>query len=97
MVLGDMAELGPDAARLHGEVGAAARAAGIDRLWCLGEESRAAAPAFGDEARWFQSRDELVAALRAALAPGVEILIKGSRCMGLEHVVSAVAQMEGEG
>jgi UDP-N-acetylmuramoyl-tripeptide--D-alanyl-D-alanine ligase len=40
LVLGDMGELGPDAAELHREVGEKARAAGIERLLCLGEMSQ---------------------------------------------------------
>ena len=42
LVLGDMAELGADAEALHGEVGRAAREAGIHRLFATGPLSRAA-------------------------------------------------------
>jgi UDP-N-acetylmuramoyl-tripeptide--D-alanyl-D-alanine ligase len=39
LVLGDMGELGADAAALHAEIGAYVRAAGIERLFTLGEFS----------------------------------------------------------
>jgi UDP-N-acetylmuramoyl-tripeptide--D-alanyl-D-alanine ligase len=50
LVLGDMGELGPEAAALHREIGERARAAGIDRLLCLGELSIEAVRGFGARA-----------------------------------------------
>ncbi|MEE9321872.1 MAG: UDP-N-acetylmuramoyl-tripeptide--D-alanyl-D-alanine ligase [Granulosicoccus sp.] len=46
LVLGDMAELGPDAAELHAEAGRLARRRGIDGLWTTGELSKSASTAF---------------------------------------------------
>ena len=50
LVLGDMGELGANAAALHREVGERARAAGIDRLLCLGEMSVNTVQGFGARA-----------------------------------------------
>ena len=46
LVLGDMFELGEDAEELHREVGASARASGVNRLLALGDLSKAAVEGF---------------------------------------------------
>jgi len=89
LVLGDMGELGPDAAGLHAEIGQRARAAGIDRLLCLGEQAIHAAAAFGAGAMHFERIEELLAELECALAPEVTVLVKGSRFMRMERVVQS--------
>lgn len=95
LVLGDMGELGPDAAALHAEAGTYAQAAGIDALYCLGELAAQAARSFGPGARAFMDFDELLAALRADLNAEVTLLVKGSRRMGMERVVRALAETDG--
>jgi UDP-N-acetylmuramoyl-tripeptide--D-alanyl-D-alanine ligase len=95
LVLGDMGELGAAAAELHTELGAAARAAGIDRLFALGEQSKRTAAAFGAGATHYASIEALLDDVRAALAPDVTILVKGSRFMRMERVVQAIVSDEG--
>lgn len=100
LVLGDMGELGPDALSLHQDIGRAARAAGIERLWCVGDLSRATAAGYGEAARWFESVAELGDFLQGELQPGRNILIKASRFMGLDRLVrriEATALNEAEG
>lgn len=87
LVLGDMGELGPGAPALHAEAGAYAREAGIDRLFTLGDLSVRAAQAFGNGARHFSRIEELLAEIENLLAPGVTMLVKGSRFMQMERVV----------
>ena len=94
LVLGDMKELGDDAATLHREVGEAARASGIDRLFAFGDLARNSADGFGDAARWYESFDTLVDELRLGLAPDVNVLVKGSRSMHMERVVDALREVE---
>jgi UDP-N-acetylmuramoyl-tripeptide--D-alanyl-D-alanine ligase len=91
LVLGDMKELGSDSRKMHAELGDAARSLGVKRLFALGEASTATVDAFGDMAVHFDSRDGLIKALRAQLKPGIACLVKGSRSMGMEHVVSAIS------
>ncbi|MDX2416338.1 MAG: UDP-N-acetylmuramoyl-tripeptide--D-alanyl-D-alanine ligase [Xanthomonadales bacterium] len=91
LVMGDMKELGSDSRKMHAELGDAARSLGVRRLFALGEASAAAVDAFGDRAVHFSSRDGLIEALRAELKPGVACLVKGSRSMGMEHVVNAIS------
>ena len=68
LVLGDMRELGDDAAAMHAEAGRRAKAAGIARLYALGELSRAAAGAFGDGAQVFSTHEALASVLAAELS-----------------------------
>jgi UDP-N-acetylmuramoyl-tripeptide--D-alanyl-D-alanine ligase len=95
LVLGDMGELGADAARLHRETGAAAREAGVERLLAMGELSRHTVEAFGAGGAWFGDVEALVRALRGELAPGTNVLVKGSRFMRMERVVAALGGSTG--
>ena len=90
LVLGDMAELGPDSEKLHAEMGHSASDLGIRRLYTVGDISRASASAFGHGAQHFESHDALYEALSKALHPGVNCLIKGSRSMAMEQIVQAL-------
>jgi len=90
LVLGDMAELGAEAVAMHAEAGLQARAAGVVRLYTLGNISAAASRAFGEGASHFQHRVDLLAALHGSLDPEVVVLVKGSRSMGMEHVVAGL-------
>jgi len=91
LVMGDMKELGSDSRKMHAELGDAARSLGVKRLFAVGEASTAAVLAFGDQALHFSSRDGLIDTLREQLRPGVACLVKGSRSMGMEHVVNAIS------
>ncbi len=91
LVLGDMKELGDDSHKLHAELGDAARSLGVKRLFALGDASVATVEAFGDKAIHFDNKENLIAVLCAQLKPGVACLVKGSRSMGMEHVVSAIS------
>lgn len=90
LVLGDMAELGDNAATLHAEVGAYAAQAGIDRLFTLGALAGHAARACGRSAQTFADINPLIAALEENLRTDITVLIKGSRSMGMERVVQAL-------
>ena len=89
LVLGDMGELGKNACALHVEIGAAAKAAGIDLLFTLGDLSAAAAQAFGEGGRHFEYIEDLLHEIENRLAPGVTVLVKGSRFMRMERVVKS--------
>jgi UDP-N-acetylmuramoyl-tripeptide--D-alanyl-D-alanine ligase len=87
LVLGDMGELGSDAAAMHAQIGLAAREAGCDRLLALGELSRETVAAFGTGAMHFERIQELLAELENELTPDTTVLVKGSRFMQMERVV----------
>ena len=90
IVLGDMGELGDDAARLHAETGAKLRDAGVSRLLATGELSRNTVEAFGEGASWHRDIDDLTAQLKSELAAGMSVLVKGSRFMQMERIVNAL-------
>jgi UDP-N-acetylmuramoyl-tripeptide--D-alanyl-D-alanine ligase len=90
LVLGDMAELGEGAELLHAQVGDSARNRKIARLYTVGAKSRAAARAFGNDARHFESQDALLQALRNDLHQGVRALVKGSRSSAMDRIVAAL-------
>jgi UDP-N-acetylmuramoyl-tripeptide--D-alanyl-D-alanine ligase len=94
LVLGDLGELGPAAARLHREVGEAARAAGVKALYAAGDLSREAVIGFGPGpgAHHFDHQADLISALRRDLDPGDIVLVKGSRRAAMDLVVAALAQ-----
>jgi UDP-N-acetylmuramoyl-tripeptide--D-alanyl-D-alanine ligase len=92
-VLGDMAELGPDAPAYHHEVGAAASRAGVEVLVAIGPLARAYLEGARGvrETRWAPSVERGLDALRRLLRPGDCVLVKGSRAMGLEAIAEALA------
>ena len=90
LVLGDMAELGDFAEDSHARMGDYARDCGIQRLFAVGPQSSRAAETFGAGAEWFADVESLSQRLQAELAPGVTVLVKGSRVNRLERVVQAL-------
>ncbi len=94
LVIGDMGEVGDQGPAFHAEIGAYARARGIETLWATGEASPHAVQAFGEGARHFAGADALAATL-AADADGIvarasAVLVKGSRFMRMERMVDAL-------
>ena len=87
LVLGEMAELGEEAAASHAGIGDYARRAGITRMFAMGAAARYAVDAFGARASWYEDAARLADELAASLEPGVTTLVKGSRVNRLERVV----------
>ncbi len=90
LVLGDMAELGPEARALHAGIGERARECGVERLFAVGPLGVATVEAFGAQGEHFNDKPALIAALQAQLHAGVTCLVKGSRSAGMEQVVAAL-------
>ena len=97
LVLGEMRELGEESPQLHAEVGEFARQCGVARLFAVGGEARHAVEAFGAGATWFAGVEDLIASLQAGLAPGVTVLVKGSRSNRLERVAAALGAGAADG
>jgi UDP-N-acetylmuramoyl-tripeptide--D-alanyl-D-alanine ligase len=95
-VLGSMAELGEDAARMHAEIGAAAAHANLDRLLVGGDFAediaRGAASAGFDQGcivRYADNR-EAISWLRKHGRAGDLVLLKASRRYRLEEIVEGL-------
>jgi UDP-N-acetylmuramoyl-tripeptide--D-alanyl-D-alanine ligase len=98
-VLGDMAELGAQEHSHHHAIGAFAAASGIEALITVGERARAIAQGAREEG---MPADKVVAcpdvataldALAPHLARKPIVLVKASRCMGLERLVEGIGAL----
>ena len=90
LVLGDMGEVGDNGPAFHREVGAFAKARGIDALWTVGSASTHAAEAFSGS-RHFDDIASLLTALPNAPVCAA-VAVKGSRFMKTEQVVAALVE-----
>lgn len=96
-VLGEMGELGDEAARLHGYVGAYAAAKGVDLLVLVGGEHAGemaeAARTMGvseDAIELFPTVEDAVRVIAPVLGPSDLVLVKASRAAGLDNFVRGV-------
>lgn len=97
-ILGDMFELGTDSDALHAQVGAYAAEAGIDRIYCVGENAKhmyqaaVAAAEKHQTVEYFADRNRLEEALRAnrdtMIPRGNTILLKASHGMQFTELIS---------
>jgi UDP-N-acetylmuramoyl-tripeptide--D-alanyl-D-alanine ligase len=95
LVAGDMRELGAEAGRMHREIGRLAARTGVGRLFACGDlaaETAAGARSGGMAAAdiVIGARADIEHALLKVLRPADRVLVKGSRAMGMEHVVRAI-------
>jgi UDP-N-acetylmuramoyl-tripeptide--D-alanyl-D-alanine ligase len=91
-ILGDMAELGPDAPTYHREIGELVRAAGVDGLVAVGPLARGYVDGagFGEV---FPDAATAATHVAAYVLPGECVLVKGSRAVGLEAVAERLARV----
>ncbi len=90
LILGDMGEVGDHAEAFHREVGAYARSRNVSSLYAFGEKTRGAVEAFGAPASQAHSIEQLIERVQACATPQATLLVKGSRFMRMERVVSAL-------
>ena len=90
LVIGDMGEVGDQAAQYHDEIGGYAKSHGIDLMFCLGQHSRAAAANFGEGAAHFDQVAALIKTVKSELCKQTTVLVKGSRFMQMERVADAL-------
>jgi UDP-N-acetylmuramoyl-tripeptide--D-alanyl-D-alanine ligase len=89
-VLGEMAELGPNAPSYHREAGSHARQLGVAPIVGVGELARDYAPD-----AWAPDAETAVPLAEAMLEPGDALLVKGSRSVGLELVTDELLARRG--
>jgi UDP-N-acetylmuramoyl-tripeptide--D-alanyl-D-alanine ligase len=96
LVSGDMLELGTEVISCHEEIGIAAAENGLDHVLAFGEHGQVVAKTCidaglsADSARAFSSIKTLTQHLKTLLVDGATILVKGSRGIHMERVVSAI-------
>jgi UDP-N-acetylmuramoyl-tripeptide--D-alanyl-D-alanine ligase len=91
-VLGDMLELGSQEERFHQEIGAHARATGVDLLVTVGPRAAAMGPAFGGAVEHVADAAAAAELLPSLLQAGDTVLVKGSRGVGLEVVAQRLTR-----
>jgi UDP-N-acetylmuramoyl-tripeptide--D-alanyl-D-alanine ligase len=101
IVLGDMLELGQHSVEMHIDAGRYCGGAGVDGILTLGEEtvelSRAAsvqrkAP---PQISHFIDAEKLASYLNEHIGSGDGVLVKGSRGMAMERIISAIESQRG--
>jgi len=98
-VLGDMAELGEQAAQLHYQMGQYAASRGIDQLCAIGEFAGSTLDGFTAEAASgvateFESQQPLAEYLLDDDCMGAAVLVKGSRSAAMEQLVAKLVAGE---
>ncbi|QRX83882.1 UDP-N-acetylmuramoyl-tripeptide--D-alanyl-D-alanine ligase [Glaciimonas sp. PAMC28666] len=88
LVLGDMGEVGNDGPAFHQEIGAYARQCGITQFITLGALAIDASQAFGASALHFDDIATLIGAIDSQMTSATTVLVKGSRFMKMERVVT---------
>jgi len=89
--MGDMGELGEQAAELHREIGRYARERGLEQMFTLGPMSAFAAQEFGSNAQHYHSHELLVKELKSIVDEHTKVLIKGSRSAKMDVVVRGLS------
>jgi UDP-N-acetylmuramoyl-tripeptide--D-alanyl-D-alanine ligase len=87
-LMGDMGELGAEAAKLHAEIGAYAKKVGVQHLFAFGDMSHNAVNAFGRGGQHFNTIEMMVETLKPFMNSQVVVLVKGSRFIKMENVVA---------
>jgi len=90
LILGDMGELGENTEALHFDAGVKASEAGVDKLLTVGDHTTTAVKAFGEQAFHFESQQALIDYCKKFAVNNINLLVKGSRSMKMEHVVNAL-------
>jgi UDP-N-acetylmuramyl pentapeptide synthase len=96
-----MLELGDQAPMLHREMGELAATVGLSHLFLHGNMADhvlegALSKGFPRKRILTGSHGALVDGLKKIITPGMWILVKGSRGMHMEHIVTALQQRLGE-
>ncbi len=90
LVLGDMAELGEETKSLHYDIGAYAKAVGLNQLFACGDLSEQTVRGFGEGGCYFPSVESLSDACVSLANENTVYLVKGSRSAKMERVVGAL-------
>lgn len=94
VALGNMLELGENAAQFHQQAGEFAQHLDIEGFVATGELSKHAIEGFGKQGFYFEKQEDLIAFLKENLPANATLLVKGSRGSKMERVVSALTLLQ---
>jgi UDP-N-acetylmuramoyl-tripeptide--D-alanyl-D-alanine ligase len=97
-ILGDMLELGAESKRLHYKLGRLAAETGVRVVAACGREAQHIYEGAKESNRhvlawYFEEKGQLIDSLPVFLNPGDTVLVKASRGMQFEEIVSAIEKM----
>jgi UDP-N-acetylmuramoyl-tripeptide--D-alanyl-D-alanine ligase len=95
-VLGDMLELGEEGPEMHRQIGRYASERGVDLLVSVGPLAREIAASFGGESHSTENSRAAEQLLPGLLESGDTVLVKGSRGVGMESIVTALGARQPE-
>lgn len=90
-ILGDMKELGENELKLHYETGEYAKQKGVDLVAAVGPLALELAK--GADGEWFESVEQVKSAIPALVNEGDTVLVKASRSMRFEEIVSFLSEL----
>ncbi len=90
LALGAFGELGPDSPAIHKQMGEMIKAKAVKRLFATGDLAKNTVEGYGDGGEFFDSQEQLIDALTAAVTGKETVLVKGSRAQKMENVVAAM-------
>ncbi len=101
LVVGDMLELGEQAEILHRDIGSLSAKSGISRLYATGDFAKAMAAGAMREHMTSNdiltgTKEEIMDDLTRWLGPNDWVLVKGSRGMGMETIVTGLTEWANE-
>ena len=92
LALGDMAELGSEAAEMHREAARSALRHGVEKWFGFGEMSCMASEEFGAAGSCYKDIDSMAEAILGQISQKVNLLVKGSRSAGMERLVERLTE-----
>jgi len=96
VALGAFGELGAASEEIHSDMGKQIKNAGVQRLFATGVMAENTVQAYGEGGTYFDSKEDLIAALRKEVSSSQVLLVKGSRAQKMEAVVSALLGVAGK-
>ena len=94
LIAGDMKELGVESEAAHRLVGKYAANAGVDGLLAIGDQCKLMVEAFGNNARHFKDKADLIVECKKLARSNVVFLVKGSRGATMDTVVNELTGSE---
>ncbi len=90
LILGAFGELGENSPAIHRQMGELIKSMPVRRLFATGALAKQTVDAFGAGGQYFDSQEQLIAALNQAITGKETLLVKGSRSQKMENVVAAM-------